>query len=169
VRFEDGEILARGPNVMQGYWNHPEDTAEALRDGWLHTGDLVTQDEDGMLAFVTRRSEAIRRRGENISPQEVEEAVAQAPGVLECAAYGVPSDLTEEEVMVAVVADPRRPPPAAEDIARRCAELLPRFAVPRYIRFVAEIPRTDSQRTRREALRREGVTPDTWQKEAGAR
>ncbi len=163
-------LLAIRPRIpysmFSGYLGMPEYTLGATRNLWFHTGDLVVEDADGHLSFVRRESDAIRRRGENISPLEVERAVAQVPGVLECAAYGVPSELTEEEVMVAVVRDAHHAGLDPEGIARHCEEALPRFAVPRFIRFVEAIPKNDSQKALRRALKAEGVTPDTWERRA---
>lgn len=159
-------ILAIRPRVpyamFTSYLDMPDYTLGAFRNLWFHTGDLVVQDADGYLSFVTRKSDSIRRRGENISPWEVEQAVTQVPGVLECVAYGVPSALTEEEVMVAVVRDRSGPELTPERIVSRCEDLLPRHAVPHYVRFVEAIPKTESQRARREEFKAEGVTSDTW-------
>ena len=102
-----GELLLRNPTVTPGYWGMPEETAAAIVDGWLHTGDLVTVNDDGTYTFVARKKEVLRRRGLNLSPVEVEEAIAAHPGVLEVAVVGVPSELTEEEVKAFVVAQAR--------------------------------------------------------------
>ena len=88
---------------MPGYWRNEERTAEALRDGWLHTGDLGWVDEAGHLYFVDRKKDVVRRRGENISSQEVEDIIKRHPGVLDCAIIAVPSELGEEEVKAYVV------------------------------------------------------------------
>ena len=161
-------VLAVRPRIpysmFTGYLGMPEYTLGTMRNLWFHTGDMVVEDADGYLSFMRRDSDAIRRRGENISPLEVERAVAEVPGVLECAAYGVPSELTEEEVMVAVVRDSRHESPTPELIARHCESALPRFAVPRFIRFVEVIPKNDSQKSLRRMLKGEGVTPDTWER-----
>ena len=98
----------RNPVVTPGYWEMPEQTAETIVDGWLHSGDLVTPNADGTLTFVARQKEVLRRRGENLSPAEVEEAIAAHPDVLECAVVGVPSELSEEEIKAYVVAVPGR-------------------------------------------------------------
>ena len=115
-------MRAREPGLTTaGYYGMPEATAAALRDGWLHTGDLATRDADGNHFFAGRRKEVIRRRGENISAFEVEEVVRDHPDVLDAAAYGVPSPLSEEDVMVAVVAAPgaaRRPGRAGRALRR---------------------------------------------------
>src|SRR6185369_17096177 len=98
-----GELLLRNPVLTPGYWEMPEETARAIEDGWLHTGDLVTPNADGTYTFVARQKEVLRRRGENVSPAEVEEAIQEHPDVLECAVVGVPSELSEEEIKAFVV------------------------------------------------------------------
>lgn len=159
-------VRPRIPHLMfTSYLEMPEETLAAVRNFWYRTGDLVVEGAGGYLSFVARRSETIRRRGENVSPVEVEEAVARLAGVLECAAYGVPSELSEEEVMVAVVVD-KACDVTPERIVQHCELLLPRFAVPRFVRFMSSIPRTDSQRAIRGLLKSEGVTPQTWERAA---
>ncbi len=103
---ETGELLLRNPAVTPGYWEMPEETAAAVVDGWLHTGDLVTVNADGTYTFVSRKKEVLRRRGQNLSPAEVEDAILAHPDVLEVAVVGVPSELTEEEVKAFVVPAP---------------------------------------------------------------
>lgn len=159
-----GEIVCRPRTpgaIMSGYLGRPEATLAAWRDLWLHTGDLGRLDDDGFLWFVDRDKDAIRRRGENISSFEVESEVARHPGVAEVAAYPVPSELGEDEVMLAVVRSD-----GALDAATlhaHCRATVPRFAVPRYIRFVDELPHTPTAKVRKVELRAEGVTPDTWE------
>jgi carnitine-CoA ligase len=165
---EAGEIVARPARagaIFPGYWNRPEATVEAWRNLWFHSGDLGTLDDEGYLTFRDRRKDSIRRRGENISSFEVEEAVRRAAGIVECAAFPVPSEHGDDEVMVAlVVEDEAGFDPAAlfADLAGR----MPRFAVPRYVRLVAELPKTPSQRVRKHELRGEGVTASTVDREA---
>src|SRR5204863_6819340 len=101
-----GELLLRNPVVTPGYWKMRAETAQTVVDGWLHTGDLVTVDDGGTYTFVARKKEVLRRRGENLSPAEVEEALMSHPSVLEAAVVGVPSELSEEEVKAFVVAAP---------------------------------------------------------------
>ncbi len=151
---QPGEITISNPAVMPGYWRNQEQTDLALRDGWLHTGDLGWQDEDGFLYFVDRKKDVIRRRGENISSQEVEDVIKRHPTVLDCAVIAVPSELGEDDVKAYVT--PR--PPAAVDeetIVRWCAENLAYFKVPRYIEVRDELPRTPSLRVRKDLLRQE--------------
>ncbi|MDE2844707.1 MAG: ATP-dependent acyl-CoA ligase [Chloroflexota bacterium] len=151
---QPGEITISNPAVMPGYWRNQEQTDLALREGWLHTGDLGWADEEGFLYFVDRKKDVIRRRGENISSQEVEDAIKRHPTVLDCAVIAVPSELGEDEVKAYVT--PR--PPATVDpetIVRWCAENLAYFKVPRYIEVREEMPRTPSLRVRKDLLRQE--------------
>lgn len=162
-----GELIVRSdlPWTMNaGYDGLPEETARAWRNGWFHTGDLFRRDSAGTYYFVDRLKDAIRRRGENISSMEVESAVRMWPAVDDCVAIGIPAD-SEEEVMVVVVPkkgmtiDPR----AMIDFL---VERLPYFAVPRFVRVVPEIPKTETNKHRKYLFREEGVTADTWDREA---
>ena len=151
---EAGEITICNPAVMPGYWRNQEQTDLALKNGWLQTGDLGWLDEDGFLYFVDRKKDVIRRRGENISSQEVEDVIKRHPSVLDCAVIGVPSELGEDEVKAYV--SPRAPAtidPA--QIVRWCAENLAYFKVPRYFEVREELPRTPSLRVRKDLLRQE--------------
>jgi carnitine-CoA ligase len=149
---ETGELLLRNPVVTPGYWGMPAETAEVITgDGWLHTGDLVTAGPDGMYTFVSRVKEVIRRRGENLSPLEVEEVLAAHPAVLECAVTGVPSELTEEEVKAFVVPADGAVPDFAE-LHAFAAERLAAFKVPRYWQQVSELPRTPTARVAKHRL-----------------
>jgi crotonobetaine/carnitine-CoA ligase len=162
-----GEIVARPAvpyGIFQGYWANPQATVQAFHNLWFHTGDRGHFDEDGYLVFSDRIKDVIRRRGENISSFEVERGVQEHPDVLECAAYAVPSDIGEEEVMIAVVPRPGRSLDPL-DVLRFCAATLPRFAVPRYLRVVDELPKTPSQRIQKYKLREIGVTHDTIDRE----
>ena len=103
-----GEITIRNPALMPGYWRNDEQNRETLRDGWLYTGDLGWLDDDGFLYFVDRKKDIIRRRGENISSQEVENVIKANPDVLDCAVVAVPSDLGEDEVKAYVTPRPGR-------------------------------------------------------------
>ncbi len=151
--------------LNQGYYGMPEASLAAWRNGWYHTGDLMYRDGEGNYFFVDRKKDAIRRRGENISSVEVEAEVAEYPAVGEVAAFAVPSRFGEDEVMVAVA------PKAGQAIEPRAlAEfLIPRmshFMVPRYIRVLAELPKTPTNKVQKTGLRDEGVTEDTWDREA---
>jgi crotonobetaine/carnitine-CoA ligase len=162
-----GEIVVRPrqPGVMiDRYFDMAAETVEAFRNLWFHTGDRGYLDDDGYLWFVDRLKDCIRRRGENISSFEVEKTFNGHPAIAETAAYAVSSDLSEDEVMIALVLQP-----GAEldmiDLMDWCQERLAHFAVPRYVRVVAELPKTPSQRIQKFKLRDEGVTAETWDRE----
>ena len=147
-----GELLLRNPVLTRGYYGLPSETAQAFtEDGWLHTGDLVTVGEGGLYTFVGRQKEVLRRRGENLSPAEVEEVVATHPDVLECAVVGVPSELSEEEVKAFVVPAPGRRPDFA-DLRAHTATRLAAFKVPRYWQLIDELPRTPTARVAKHRL-----------------
>ena len=149
-----GEITIHNPAIMPGYWRNDEQNTETLRDGWLYTGDLGWVDSDGFLYFVDRKKDIIRRRGENISSQEVENVVKRHPKVLDCAVLAVPSELGEDEVKAYVT--PREgATPDPEELVYWCAENLAYFKVPRYWEIREELPRTPSLRVRKDVLRQE--------------
>jgi crotonobetaine/carnitine-CoA ligase len=149
-----GEITLTNPAVTPGYWNNEEQTRQTLRDGWLYTGDLGWLDDDGFLYFVDRKKDIIRRRGENISSQEVEDVIKRHAQVLDCAVIAVPSELGEDEVKAYVALTPGsdlKP----EEVVYWCAEHLAYFKVPRYLEMRSELPRTPSLRVRKDLLRQE--------------
>jgi crotonobetaine/carnitine-CoA ligase len=162
---EVGELHLRNPTLTPGYWGMPEETARVIVDGWLHTGDLVTVDADGGYTFVARATEVIRRRGENLSPAEVEEVLAAHPAVAECAVVGVASELSEEEVKAFVVAAPGE---AVDFGSLRTwvAGRLAAFKVPRYWQALAELPRTPTARVARHRLP-PGHPPGEYDAEVG--
>lgn len=149
-----GEIAIRNPAVTPGYWHDEQRTHEALRGGWFHTGDLGRLDEDGYLYVVDRKKDVIRRRGENISSQEVEEVLRRHPKILDCAVIAVPSELGEDEVKAVIVPRPGEPL-TPEEVIYWCAERLAYFKVPRYLEFRDDLPRTPSLRVRKDLLRQE--------------
>lgn len=159
-----GEILIRPktPNaIFSSYYKRHEDTVEAWRNLWFHTGDQGSMDDEGFLTFIDRKKDCIRRRGENISSWEVESAVNSFSGVVESAAYGVASELSEAEVMVAVV--PRNNDSFdCSELILHCRAEMSDHAVPRYIRVVDELPKNHAQRVEKYRLREEGLTPDAW-------
>ena len=163
---ETGELLLRNPVITPGYWAMREETARVITGGWLHTGDLVTVGGDGTYTFVSRVKEVLRRRGENLSPLEVEEVLAAHPAVLECAVTGVPSDLSEEDVKAFVVAADG----AALDFAalrEYAAGRLAAFKVPRYWQQVDQLPRTPTARVAKHRLPT-GHPPGEYDAEAAA-
>lgn len=168
---EIGEMLVRSDRpwaMNSGYYKNPEATASAWRNGWFHTGDCFRRDDEGYFYFVDRRKDAIRRRGENISSFEVEAEVVAHPAVREAAAYGVPSELSEDDVMIAVapVAGRTIDPAGLLDFL---VERMAYFMVPRYIRILDELPKTPTAKVQKHLLRREAVTADTWDREAEGR
>ncbi|MEM9620811.1 MAG: AMP-binding protein [Pseudomonadota bacterium] len=161
---EIGEMIVRTDRpwgMNSGYYKNPEATAAAWRNGWFHTGDCFRQDAEGYFYFVDRRKDAMRRRGENISSFEVEAEVVAFPAVQEAAAYAVPSDVGEDEVMIAVA------PVAEHDLdplalMHFLGERMPYFMVPRFVRIMDELPKTPSAKVMKHVLREQGVTQDTW-------
>ena len=162
-----GELIVRSalPWTMNaGYAGMPEASAAAWRNGWFHTGDGFRRDADGNYFFVDRMKDTIRRRGENISSFEVEAAVCSHPDVDETVAVGVASESGEQEVLVAVCAKAGRridPRALVEFLIPRLAY----FMVPRYVRIVEQIPKTETNKARKVVFREQGVTPDTWDRE----
>lgn len=162
-----GELILRTDvpwAFSDGYYKNPEATAKAWRNGWFHTGDAFRRDADGNFFFADRMKDAIRRRGENISSFEVESEVGSHPNVKECAVVAVRDDIGEEEVLAVVVlrdADAHDPVEMTEHFIAR----MPHFMVPRYIRVVDAMPMTPTQKIRKNALRDDGVTSDTWDRE----
>jgi crotonobetaine/carnitine-CoA ligase len=163
-----GQVILR-PSVphalFSGYWKRPQATVDAQHDLWFLTGDLARVDEHGNLFFVDRKKDVIRRRGETVSSYEVEQVAARHPVIAEVAAVGVPSALTEEDVMLFVVrADGSSLD--ATDVWKHCELALPYFAVPRYIDFVAELPKSQLGKVLKTELRAQGVRASTWDAEA---
>jgi long-chain acyl-CoA synthetase len=136
----DGEVVARGATIMRGYLNKPAETAAALANGWLHTGDVGHVDEDGYLVLVDRKKDLIIRGGENISPSEVEAVIAAHPAVLETAVVGRPDAVLGEVPVAFVVARDGQVVDEAE-LLERLRTVLAKFKVPQEIRIVHELPR----------------------------
>ena len=163
-----GEIVVRPRHpfiLMAGYDSLPEATLAAFRNLWFHSGDRGHMDDAGYLYFHDRMKDAIRRRGENISSFEVERIVNKHPDVAETAAIAVAADVGEDEVKVVVVRTPGADM-TEEALLRHCAAEMPYFMVPRFIEFRADLPRTPTQKVRKVALRAEGITAATWDREA---
>ncbi len=151
---EVGEVIARGPNVMQGYYNMQEETRTAMRNGWLHTGDMGRFDEDGYLYIVERKKDLIIRGGFNIYPRDVEEVLNRHPAVIESAVIGIPSERMGEEVKAFVVA---REPVAAEHLKAFCRESLANYKTPSEIEFVDTLPRNAVGKIDKKELRKRHV------------
>ncbi|MFZ0886913.1 MAG: AMP-binding protein [Candidatus Binataceae bacterium] len=149
------------------YFKNPDASEAKIRSGWFLTGDLAYRDADGNFFFADRKTDSMRRRGENISSYEVEKIVNQHPAVLESGAYGVPSELGEDDVMVAVVLKPGQQV-APEELVRFCEERMAKFMVPRYIDFRESLPKTETHRVQKAVLKKQGVTPTTWDRERAA-
>jgi crotonobetaine/carnitine-CoA ligase len=146
-----GELELRNPAIMRGYYEMPDETAEVLVDGWLRTGDLVRDNGDETFTFVGRRKEVIRRRGENLSPAEVEAALERHPDVAEAAVIGVPSELSEQDVKAFVTPAPGQAVDVA-DLHAFAGRHLARFKVPRYFEIVDELPHTPTGRLAKHRL-----------------
>lgn len=163
---ETGELIVRAnaPFALnKGYLNRPDETEEAWRGDWFHTGDLVRQDENGNYYYVDRKKDAIRRRGENISSVEVEQVALGYPGVREVAAVGVDSPHGEQDVLLAVCAEGDID---FAELTAFCIPRMPHYMVPRYFRLLEELPKTPTNKIKKQALRAEGVTADTYDREA---
>ena len=167
---EMGEIVVRPKTpgiMMKEYNNVPEKTVEAWRNLWFHTGDAGRMDEEGYLYFADRTKDVIRRRGENISSFSIESVVNTHPSVVESAAVAVPAghgEGSEDEAKICVVLkDGANPDP--EELLEHCVQNMPYFAVPRYIEFIPEIPKTANQKVRKNVLREQGITSETWDRE----
>ncbi|CAG4885144.1 Long-chain-fatty-acid--CoA ligase [Georgfuchsia toluolica] len=163
-----GELVYRPQDpfaMMSEYYKKPEATVEATRNLWYHYGDYGRRDENGFFYFVDRKKDCMRRRGENISASEVEAVVNRYPGVMESAASGVWADMGEEEIKISIrlmegaTVDPL-------DLLRFCEEGLPWFAVPRYVEFRDDFPRTPNGKVAKFQIKEEGVHPKLWDREA---
>jgi long-chain acyl-CoA synthetase len=136
-----GEILMRAPNLMQGYWQRPDETAEVIRDGWLYTGDLGYLDEDGYLFVVDRKKDLIKPGGRQVWPREVEEAIAAHPAVAEVGVAGVPDERLGEAVKAWVVLRAGREV-TVEELRAYCKQLLAPYKVPKRIEFRDSLPKS---------------------------
>jgi long-chain acyl-CoA synthetase len=148
---EPGELIIKGPQVMKGYWNRPEETAETLRDGWLYTGDIGTIDEDGYFYIVDRKKDMIIAGGFNIYPREIDEVLFEHPKVQEAVAVGVPDEYRGETVKAYVVLNPGEEA-TEEEIITFCRERLASYKSPRVVEFRAELPKTMVGKVLRRAL-----------------
>jgi crotonobetaine/carnitine-CoA ligase len=164
---EPGELLFKvaedRPSCVE-YYRNPAASLQKTRGEWEHTGDLMVRDEEGFLYFVGRKTDSMRRRGENVSAFEVEREILKHPSVLECAVFGVPSEMTEDEIMACVrlVEGKKLGPKRLWDFLK---PNLASFAVPRYVRIVNEFPRTETFRIKKQELKAMGITPDTFDAE----
>ena len=149
---EVGELCIKGPQVMKGYWNRPEETAAAIDpDGWLHTGDMARMDEQGFFYIVDRKKDMILVSGFNVYPNEVEDVIAMMPGVLEVAAVGVPDEKSGEAVKVVIVK--KDPALTAEQVKAHARENLTGYKHPKFVEFRTELPKTNVGKILRRELR----------------
>ena len=156
---EVGELCVRGPQVMKGYWQRADETAKVLTsDGWLHTGDIAKMDEKGYFYIVDRKKDMILVSGFNVYPNEIEDVVAQCPGVLEVAAVGVPDEKSGEAVKIVIVR--KDPALTVEDIRAHCRANLTGYKQPKYIEFRDSLPKTNVGKILRRELR-EPIKPAT--------
>ncbi|MDX1668762.1 MAG: AMP-binding protein, partial [Limnobacter sp.] len=149
---EPGEICVKGPQVMLGYLNRPEETAKTIdKDGWLATGDIGVMDEDGFLKIVDRKKDMIIVSGFNVFPNEIEDVVAKHPGVLECGVVGIPHEVTGEKVKLVVVK--KDPNVTGEDLIAHCRKSLTGYKIPASVEFRDELPKTPVGKILRRELR----------------
>jgi crotonobetaine/carnitine-CoA ligase len=161
---EIGEICVRPliPNaIYQGYWRKPEETLEAWRNLWHHTGDYGRADADGFISFVDRKKDALRRRGENVSSVEVERAIVAHPKIAEVAVHSIPSPMTEDDIKACLVLAPGESV-TPEELFEHFKGALPYFAIPRYVEVLPELPKNATLRVMKHLLRARGVTSATW-------
>jgi crotonobetaine/carnitine-CoA ligase len=158
-----GELLfavGKGQSAVE-YYKNPAASEKKSKDGWLHTGDIVRRDAQGYLYFVGRNTESMRKGGENVSAYEVEHVMLQHPAIEDVAVYAVPSELGEDEIMASIKpVNGNRPDP--EEIRAFLSDKLARYAIPRYLRFVDEFPKTNTHRIIKRRLEEQGVTDDTY-------
>ena len=148
---EVGELLVKGPQVMQGYWQRPDETARALRDGWVTTGDIARMDDDGYIEIVDRKKDMILVSGFNVYPNEVEATIAEHPGVVDAAVVGVPDDETGEVVVAFVIKND--PGLTEDDVRQHCKKTLTNYKVPRIVVFRTDLPKTNVGKVLRKDLR----------------
>jgi long-chain acyl-CoA synthetase len=154
---ESGELLARGPNIMKGYWNRPEETEAALRDGWLHTGDVARIDEEGYVYLLDRMKDMVITGGENVYSSEVEAVLHRHPAIAEAVVIGVPDAKLGETIMAVIVPKPGAQP-REEEIAQHCRQSLGGYKIPRRFAFVERLPRSAMGKVLKAELRQEYAT-----------
>ena len=151
IEKHTGELCIRGPQVMKGYWNNPEETAKVLQDGWLKTGDIGHLDAEGYVTITDRKKDMILVSGFNVYPNEIESVIATHPGVLECGAVGVPDDKSGEAVKVVIVR--KDPNLTKEAVIEYCKTRLTGYKLPRYVEFHDALPKTSIGKILRRELR----------------
>jgi long-chain acyl-CoA synthetase len=151
IEKHTGELCVRGPQVMQGYWNNPAETARVMQDGWLKTGDLGHLDDQGYVTITDRKKDMILVSGFNVYPNEIESVIATHPGVLECGAVGVPDDKSGEAVKVVIVR--KDPDLTKEAVIEHCKTQLTGYKLPRHVEFRDALPKTPVGKVLRRDLR----------------
>ncbi len=155
---EPGEIQVKGPQVMQAYWNQPEQTAQVLREGWLSTGDVAVMDHEGFLRIVDRKKDMVLVSGFNVYPNEVEDAIAQMPAVLEVAVIGIPDANTGEAVRAYVVPNPDHGSTvSADEVIAHCKQQMTAYKVPKQVILRDELPKSPIGKVLRKELRAEAL------------
>jgi long-chain acyl-CoA synthetase len=152
---KEGELILRGPGLMKGYWNLPEETDDALRNGWLHTGDIGYVDEDGYFFITDRKKDLIIKGGENISPREIEEVLFTHPRVAEAAVVGIKDELYGEDIRAFVVLKPGEQA-TVEEIIEHCRARLKTFKTPKELQFMESLPKNLVGKVERKELRKLG-------------
>ena len=155
-----GELVARGPNVMQGYLRDENASSATLRNGWLHTGDLGYQSEEGLITLVDRQKDMIIRGGENIYSSEVEQALLRHPQVKVAAVVGQPDPLFGEQVCAFISTDPDVQTPTSDDLLQHCKTLLADYKIPVNFQFVKEMPLTPTGKIMKAELRAQLVNKE---------
>ena len=153
---QPGELIVRGPQVMQGYWNRPDETAKTIKDGWLYTGDVAVMDKDGYFRIVDRKKDMILVSGFNVYPNEVEDAIAKMDAVLEVAVIGVPDGKTGEAVRAYIV--PQADGLTEDQVRAHCKQFLTDYKLPRSVEFRKELPKTPIGKILRKDLKAEYKT-----------
>jgi fatty-acyl-CoA synthase len=157
-RGQIGELCTRGYAVMEGYWNQPDKTAEAIDpDGWMHTGDLARMDEEGYVVIEGRMKDMVIRGGENIYPREIEEFLYTHPSIQDVQVIGVPDSRYGEELMACIILSPGAEPLDADAVAEFCRGKLAHYKIPRYVDVRATFPMTVSGKIRKVEMREEAV------------
>jgi long-chain acyl-CoA synthetase len=148
---QPGELAARGPQIMKGYWQRPDETAKTVVDGWLLTGDIAVQDADGYFKIVDRKKDMILVSGFNVFPNEVEDCLAKMAGIVEAAVIGVPDGAAGEAVKAFVVR--RDMNMTADQVRAHCKEHLTGYKVPKFVEFRDELPKSNVGKILRKDLR----------------
>lgn len=149
---EEGELCIRGPQILKGYWNKPEETAKAIRDGWLYTGDVARMDEEGYFFIVQRKKDMIIVSGFNVYPTEIEDVLFTHPAIQECAVIGVPDQYRGEAVKAFIVLK-QDAHATAEEISEFCSDKLAKYKMPTHIEFMAALPKSAVGKVLRRELR----------------